>query len=291
MKIRFWGVRGSIPAPGADTAKYGGNTACAQLIMEEDKFIIFDCGSGIRALGKNILTHYPDKNIKSHILLSHTHWDHIQGFPFFGPAFIEGNQFIIYGPYDLNKKLEDTLAGQMEYRYFPVKLTDLKSRISIQELKGNEAVIDGVTVKAKYLNHTSPTLGFKIEHNGKALAYCTDNESYHIPSLDQKDYKSEFKKGDFEFVEFIKGVDLLIHDAQYTPEEHIQKAGWGHSNWKYAVQVAREAGVKKLVLFHHDPDHPDKFLDKMLSESQNYARSIDCDADIFLAEEEKVIEV
>lgn len=291
MKVRFWGVRGSIPTPGLDTSTYGGNTSCVQIILDTEKFIVLDCGSGIRMLGKHILANYPNKSVKSHILLSHTHWDHIQGFPFFAPAFTKNNEFTIYGPYALGKKLEDTLAGQMEHRYFPVKLSDLQSKISIQELKDAEIIIDGAKINTQYLNHTSPTLGFKIEYNGKTFIYCTDNEAHHISPLNQENYKADFKEGDWKFVDFIKGTDLLVHDAQYTPDEYIGKVGWGHSNWKYAVQLAKEADVKKLVLFHHDPEHTDKILEKILSAAQTYAQTIEYEGQIFLAQEGKIIEV
>lgn len=291
MKVRFWGVRGSIPSPGPDTVIYGGNTSCVQLIFNEDKFLIFDCGSGIRALGKNILTYSPEKKIKSNILLSHTHWDHIQGFPFFAPAFVPDNEFTIYGPPAINERLENVLAGQMEYRYFPVKLSDMSSNITIKELKDKETTIDGITVETMYMYHTSPTMGFKINHNGKTFLYCTDNEAHHITPLDQKDYKNDFKENDWKFVEFVKNANLLIIDAQYAPEEYLQKIGWGHSNWKYSVQVAKEADVKKLVLFHHDPEHNDKKLEKIYTDSLNYAEKINYEGQIFLAQEEKVVEV
>ncbi|MBI2252917.1 MAG: MBL fold metallo-hydrolase [Armatimonadetes bacterium] len=283
MKIKFWGVRGSIPTPGPQTVKYGGNTSCLEIITKQGLLII-DSGSGIRELGKNLL----EKNeaVKGNILLSHTHWDHIQGFPFFIPAFEKGNEFNIYGPYYVHKKLEDVLAGQMEYRYFPITLDKMHSRINFKDLKEETLEIDDCIITTKFLNHTSPTLGFKIKSDNKTLVYATDNEQCFVmppEMINQEELSPYFNEKDWELVEFIKGVDILIHDTQYTQEEYFKKAGWGHSSFIYTLNIAKAAGIKKLILFHHDPEHSDDFLETILLKSKKLAENFEMK--IFLAQE------
>jgi ribonuclease BN (tRNA processing enzyme) len=277
MKVRFWGTRGSIPTPGPTTLKYGGNTSCVEVRTDNGTLIIFDCGSGLRELGREMLAG-PERNgsIRGHILLSHTHWDHIQGFPFFMPAFMPGHKFDIYAAADIDKKLADVLAGQMEYEYFPVTLDRMESRIQFNELREGKFEIDDVRVKVQYLNHTSLCLGYRIEADGKVLCYCTDIEPNSRVLL-RSDYRNALDKiGDFEeacaaivhaedrrYAQFIHGADLLIHDAMYTEEEYPSKLGWGHSTDAFSTEISMLAEVKHLALYHHEPVHDDTKIDEM----------------------------
>ncbi len=245
MKVRFWGVRGSIATPEEDKLKVGGNTSCVEVAFG-DHSLIFDSGTGIRALGKRIAREIAKgKNREIIIVLSHTHWDHIQGLPLFAPFFIPGVKVKIFGPSKANRELKNLLAGQMEYDYWPVKLTQLPADIEFHDLgEGFHRLADGMEIYAKRHIHPGVAFGYRVEYEGKSVAYSTDTEHFQN-QLDQR------------VIEIAEGTDLLIHDAQYTDEEIANKLGWGHSTWKQAVQVASEAGVSKLALFHQDPERSD----------------------------------
>jgi phosphoribosyl 1,2-cyclic phosphodiesterase len=279
MKVRFWGTRGSIPTPGPDTLKFGGNTSCVEVRTSQGTLIVLDCGSGIRELGRSLLAggvNGTDK-IKGHILLSHTHWDHIQGFPFFMPAFLPGHKFEIYAARDIDKKLADVLAGQMEYEYFPVTLDRMESRIGFHELREGSFEIDDARVTVQYLNHTSLCLGYRIEADGCSLAYCTDIEpnSRVLVRSDQRDgifevldteeaIRAIVHEEDRRYANFMRGADLVIHDAMYTQEEYGTKLGWGHSSAEFATEISLLTGVQRLALFHHEPVHNDDKIQDMV---------------------------
>ncbi|MHB2015730.1 MAG: MBL fold metallo-hydrolase, partial [Candidatus Xenobia bacterium] len=276
MKLKFWGTRGSIPCPGPKTLKYGGNTSCAELSLEGGGLLIFDSGSGIRELGAALVRRSGPQ--QGHIFLSHTHWDHIQGFPFFTPAFIPGNHFTIYAAKDLDKKLEGVLAGQMEHEYFPVKLNMLQAAIQFQELReGSFELPEGARVTVQYINHTALTLGYRIEAEGRTFAYCTDIEpnSRVLLRTDKGDplarttdreerLRDIVHEEDRRYCRFVQDLDVLVQDAMYTQEEYEKKVGWGHSPCEYATDIAMLAGVKHLIIFHHDPYHSDAFIDSMV---------------------------
>ena len=274
MRVRFWGTRGSIAAPGRATVRYGGNTSCVELRTENDELLIFDSGTGIRELGRELTRR--DEPVRGHILLSHTHWDHIQGFPFFWPAFVEGNQFTIYAARDLDRDLEGVLAGQMSYTYFPVRLADMRAEVRFRNLDEEEVAVGDTAVRVQYLNHTSLTLGYRVRADGREVVYATDTEPHDrglrmFPRGNTTAPPWPIHAGDQRFVEFIRGADLLIHDAQYTDEEFPQKIGWGHSTVEHAVDFAIAGEVKRLVLYHHDPTRTDRGVDALLRRARRRA--------------------
>jgi len=273
MKLRFWGTRGSIPVPGPHTVRYGGNTSCVE-VSSGDVVIILDCGTGVRELGKELLrTHKPP--IAAHILLGHTHWDHIQGFPFFPPALAPGNRVTVYSARGYEKPLEAVLEGQMDYTYFPIKLAQMASDLEFREVDEETFDIGHVQVTTHFLNHTILTLGYRLFSGGKTVVYATDTEpfgTYHAGNgASNGSQASNFvHEGDVRFVSFVEGADVLIHDAQYTDAEYPSKVGWGHSTVEYAIEVALAGQVKHLVLFHHDPNRTDDQVAKL----EAYARNI-----------------
>ena len=263
MQLRFWGTRGSIATPGKGTIHFGGNTSCVEMTTNAGLRMIFDCGTGARLLGEHLMASAP-KPISAAIFLSHTHWDHIQGFPFFAPLFVPGNRFTIYAPEDCHRSLVDVLAGQMEYTYFPVELNQLGAEITYRDLMEGSYDIDGVRIHTQYMNHPAVAIGYRIEADGVSVLYLCDHEPYST-----KVWREQAEAGRVESISdindrrhasFMAGADVLIHDAQYTPEEYPAKKNWGHSPFDYVVQLAAAAGVDKLFLTHHDPSHDDQFL-------------------------------
>jgi diguanylate cyclase (GGDEF)-like protein len=285
MKIRFWGTRGSIAAPGPHTAKFGGNTSCVEVRSDDGTIIVLDCGTGARELGQHLVdtTSTP---IGVNLLIGHTHWDHIQGFPFFQPAFAAETELNIYAPRGFQHNLEDSLAGQMQYSYFPVRLRELRSRIHFTELEEGFFRVGDILVETQHLNHTAPTIAYRITCDGASMAYVTDHEPYWKPN------GREFRHpGDQRHVAFLKGVDFVIHDAQYTEAEYADKFGWGHSSIEYATDVAIAAGVQRLALFHHDPERPDGELERLENGAQQRAAAAGSRLDVFAAAEGMTIEV
>lgn len=282
MKVRFWGVRGSIPSPGQVTQKYGGNTACTEIrVGEEDRLVIVDAGSGIRNLGNYIMGYdLPKGPIKADIFLSHTHWDHIMGYPFFTPIYIPGSKLRVYGPVSFeDDPLEEVVGGQMKYRYFPVNLGELASDIEYIRLKEDPSIDlgGGLHLLTKLLNHPITALGYRFEYDQKVVCTCYDTEPFRnlfITDPDHPDYDEamafegeEVAKEQNQAIEdFFQGADLLIYDAQYTLKEYQNgRVNWGHTSMEYAVEAANRAGVKRLALFHHDPDRTDAELDEFSS--------------------------
>jgi phosphoribosyl 1,2-cyclic phosphodiesterase len=280
MKLKFWGVRGSIPCPGPNTVKYGGNTPCMELRLgeEERRLIILDAGSGIRELGNYIMAHdLPKGPLEIDIFLSHTHWDHIMGFPFFTPSYLPNTKLRIYGPVTFEgNNLDQVMGGQMIYEYFPVRRVELAAAIEYFELKeGRIDLGDGLTVTTKYLNHPLLCLGYRFEYQGKVLCTAFDTEPFRnlfLSDPEDSNYDEALaQEGQLvadeqnQAVEqFIAGADLLIQDAQYTRQEYEStKLGWGHTSYEYACEAASRAGVKVLVLFHHDPARTDAQLDEL----------------------------
>jgi phosphoribosyl 1,2-cyclic phosphodiesterase len=279
MKVRFWGVRGSIPSPGAITQKYGGNTACIEIrVGGRDRLIIVDAGSGIRSLGNSMMANdLPKGPLQADIFLSHTHWDHIMGFPFFTPIYIPGSKLKVHGPVSFEEDpLEEVVGGQMKYRYFPINLGELASDIEYIRLKEDPAIDlgDGLNLTTKLLNHPITALGYRFEFAGKSVCTCYDTEPFRnlfITDPDDPGYDEAMAVEGEEVAaeqnlaveQFFAGTDLLIYDAQYTKAEYTNRINWGHTTIEYAIAAAQRAGVKRLALFHHDPDRADARLDEL----------------------------
>jgi phosphoribosyl 1,2-cyclic phosphodiesterase len=252
MQITFWGVRGSIPTPGSSTIQIGGNTSCVE-VRAGKAILIFDGGTGLRLLGKKLLREMP---LDAHMFFSHVHWDHIQGFPFFEPAFVAGNVFHLYGGNNVSRTLEETLAGQMDHPNFPVHLSAMGARMTFRDLAEGEVVEidDGAGGRSLVTpargNHPQGVFAFRVAHDGKAIVYATDTEHYA-------------ERVDERLLKLADGADVLIYDSQYTPEEYEgtagggSKKGWGHSTFEEGAKLAKMAGARRLVLFHHDPTQSD----------------------------------
>lgn len=251
MKVRFWGVRGSIPVPGRETVRSGGNTSCVEVTSEDREVLILDAGTGIRLLGLDLDTR-PTERMVGVLLFSHTHWDHIQGLPFFSPARLQRNRLVIMGEHRVGRRLEQVLAGQMTDAYLPFSLSDLRADLLIKEVHDGEHIVVGNTMAVMpcRLPHPGGVFGYRIQCKGKVVVYATDVNHPH-------------GRLESRILTLARDADLLIHDAQFTPEEKAQRPDWGHSSWEEATKVAIEAGVKRLALFHHDPLHTDDQLDEI----------------------------
>jgi phosphoribosyl 1,2-cyclic phosphodiesterase/ActR/RegA family two-component response regulator len=266
LTVGFWGTRGSIATPGPATTLYGGNTACVELRSGQD-ILIFDAGTGIRELGRSLVEEFKGRALTLHLFISHTHWDHIQGFPFFMPVYTPSTTLHVYGSAGQGRSLEGVLSGQMQADYFPVALGDLVSSLHVHEFHGEPFRIGDVTVSGTYLNHPGMTLGYRIARAGKSIVYATDHEPYRstleVGSTQAEAGKQFGRKLDDAFVSFVQGADLYIGEAQYTDLEYPTKIGWGHSSLSATVEVALQGGVKTLALFHHDPMHSDEVVTGM----------------------------
>lgn len=263
MQITFWGVRGSIPTPGRGTVEIGGNTSCVE-VRAGKAVLVFDAGTGIRLLGKRLLHEMP---VTAHVFFSHVHWDHIQGFPFFTPAFVPGNTFHMYGGNNVSRTLEEALAGQMDHPSFPVHLRDMAAAMTFNDLREGAVIeIDAgggsvVRVSNARGNHPNGVWVYRVDFAGKSVVYATDTEHFSI--VDPK------------LAKLARNADVLIYDAMYLPEEYaggggIAKTGWGHSTYEDGVKLVQAAGVKQLVLFHHDPEQDDEAV----REKERRARSL-----------------
>lgn len=260
MHIRFWGTRGSLPRPGPDTLRFGGNTSCVEVNTDSGARVIIDCGSGLYDLGHALMAS-GQSLLKGHILISHTHWDHIQGIPFFAPFFKPGNEWDVYAPKGLGQSLQDTLAGQMQYAYFPLRLDQMGATIRYHELVEGELHINDARVRTQYLNHTALTLGYRLEVDGAALVYASDHEPF---SRQLASGQGDILGQDRKHREFLEGADLVIHDAQFTAHEYANKIGWGHSTVEYAVAMCRASRAARLALTHHDPLRTDSAIEEIV---------------------------
>ncbi len=268
--VRFWGVRGSIPTPGPRTRRYGGNTSCVE-VRVDDTLLIFDAGTGLRELGVQ-LQRGPPKPLTLHLFLSHPHWDHIQGFPFFGPAYAQGTTLYVYGPSDDDKNYQ-LLSGQMSNAYFPVRFSDLGANIVSRSFSGPRVKLDGVTVTAFGQRHPGGSVGFRVDHEGRSVVFATDSELDLLlldPRVVERD-KGALRRLPAELVTAVQGADLLIADAQYTDDEYVQRVGWGHPRATTAVDLAVQAGARRLALTHHDPMHGDRDVEQLVLECRERA--------------------
>jgi len=257
MRITFWGVRGSTPAPQPENMRYGGNTSCVEVRLGEAIYI-FDCGTGFRVLGQSLSREFKERPVSAHVFVSHFHWDHIQGLPFFRPLYDNpDSQFCFHGPSRVCS-LKSALEDQMNAPYFPVGLAEMQAQQHFCDLGEGCMQLDGATLKTLWLNHPEGCMGFRMETKEGVLVYATDNEPGH-PLFD----KNVRKLAD--------GADVLIYDAQYLPDEYeARRRGWGHSHWREAVNIVMESSAKELILFHHDPEHDDECIDKIVTEARNY---------------------
>jgi phosphoribosyl 1,2-cyclic phosphodiesterase len=287
MHVKFWGTRGSIAKPGPTTVRYGGNTSCVEVRSARGTLVIIDCGTGAHSLGQSLITGEV-KGLRGHILISHTHWDHIQGIPFIAPLFIAGTHWDIYGPRGLHHSLREALAGQMQYTYFPVTPDQFDGTIRYHDLVEGAFNIDDIKVSVHYLNHPALTLGYRLEADGATVVYSCDHEPH---SQWLASGHGEILGQDLGHVEFVKQADLLIHDAQYTAAEYPAKMGWGHSPVEYAVRLGEYAQVRKLALTHHDPLRDDDAVDRMLHEIRTGLRARSSTLDVFAAMEGEIVEV
>ncbi|MBS0238722.1 MAG: MBL fold metallo-hydrolase [Proteobacteria bacterium] len=286
MHVRFWGTRGSLPKPGPDTLRFGGNTSCVEVGTAAGTLIVIDGGTGLHALGQEIVKVGKPRN--GHLLISHTHWDHIQGIPFFAPFFMADSHWHIFAPKGFGSTIEETLAGQMQYAYFPVRLDQMRARITFTELVEGEFEIADVRIRTQYLNHTALTLGFRLEADGAALVYASDHEPYAAGLAGGNE---PLTGKDLAHAEFAKDADLLIHDGQFTADEYDCRIGWGHSPLPYAAAVARTAHVTRLALTHHDPLRTDAELVRLVGQQRLSEPQGSTVKDIFAAAEGEVIEL
>ncbi len=262
IKVTFWGTRGTVPTPYKDFLEYGGNTSCVSVEFSEGRLFIFDAGTGIIRLGDYLLGQ--KKRTKINLLVSHPHWDHIHGLPFFKPAFIQGNEIAIYGTAHGDLSMREVMSGQMESIYFPITIREYAARLYFKELWEGEYLIEGIRLQTILLNHPGNTLGYKLScANGKSVAYITDNEL--VPeNLGPRDPHFRGK-----LVQFLKDVDLLIHDSSYFDDEYESRIGWGHPPLSELLQLVKEANVKNLYMFHHDPGHNDE----KVAEKERFAKA------------------
>jgi len=259
--VRFWGTRGSIPTPGNKTRKYGGNTSCVELEIDDTLFIC-DGGTGLRELGLDLQKRRPTA-VEAHMLFSHMHWDHIQGFPFFVPAYVPSNKLFVYEVAPGDDRVHRLLHGQMRSEYFPVTFTDLGSKIVADHFEDGQKQVGDVTVRCMEQTHPGRSFAFSFEKDGKKVVYATDSELdlVIVNSNEVEGRPDELRRLPEELVRFMAGADLLIADGQYTDEEYASKRGWGHARAHTVVDLAIQAGVRQCAIFHHDPMQTDELVD------------------------------
>jgi phosphoribosyl 1,2-cyclic phosphodiesterase len=259
MSVRFWGVRGSLATPGSTTSRYGGNTSCVEVTVGREH-LIFDMGSGVRELGAT-LERKP--GVRATFFLSHYHWDHIQGLPFFGPAFNDSKAVLtVYGATRLGRTVREILAGQMIDPYFPIDIGTMKARLIFRDIEdGAEVRVGPAVVSAREMRHPGGSLAFRVESDAGVFVYATDLE--HGPHTTAP------------LMSFARDADILVYDATYTESEYRRHKGWGHSTWVEGTRIAKAAGVKRLVLFHHDPSHDDAQLDLIVKAARKHFPATD----------------
>lgn len=258
MRVKFWGVRGSTPTPQPENLRYGGNTSCVE-VRVGDRIYILDCGTGFRVLGHRLAHEFGNKPLLAHVFVSHFHWDHIQGMPFFSPLYESPESRFVFHSSARTRSLRQVMEEQMAAPYFPVNMREMKAKREFHDIEeGRVAFDDAITIQTMWLNHPQGCMGFRIECKNGILVYATDNEPGD-------------ERFDKNLRQLAEGADILIYDSQYLPEEYeARKRGWGHSHWREAVNVVMESGAKELVLFHHDPDHTDTCIDSVVKEARNY---------------------
>ncbi len=283
--VRFWGTRGSIPTPGQATKRFGGNTSCVELSVD-GVLMICDGGSGLRELGLS-LSEQRGAPVEAHMFFSHMHWDHIQGFPFFVPAYSEQTKLHVYEVNKGQTRIKKMLHGQMSSDYFPVRFSDLGAQILSSNLEGGGTSVDGVTIRSFEQHHPGRSYAYSFEKGGRKFVYATDNEvdltlKNRQESLEDNEIPREAPEG---FLDFIRDADLLVADGQYTDEEYPAKLGWGHARANTLVDAAIAAGVKQLAIYHHDPMHSDLKVDSIIQAAQTRAEARGAAVTVFGARE------
>jgi CheY-like chemotaxis protein/phosphoribosyl 1,2-cyclic phosphodiesterase len=288
VRVKFWGTRGSIAAPGPETVRYGGNTPCVEVSTDDGTTLVLDGGTGARKLGLNLAAGGP---MRVHILVGHTHSDHIQGLPFFIPAFAAGSHITIYGPTGIDQSFPRAIRSQMDYSFFPVPFDQLPADVDFKELNEEEFTVGSATIRTQYLNHTGPCVGYRIEAGGAVVVYATDHEP-NAEALWRADRghrafspDAMVHTSDAAHAEFLRDADLVIHDSQYLASEYPEKQGWGHSTIEYAVDVALAARARRLALFHHDPYRTDIAMDRALAAATERADSSGLSMEVLAAAE------
>lgn len=284
--VKFWGVRGSIPTPGLGTARYGGNTPCVEVRINGTRFVC-DGGTGIRSLGEQLLEEAGQDAISLHLLLSHAHWDHIQGFPFFAPVYRPNTRLTVYGAREGDTRMYRLLSGQMQSDYFPVQFNDLGASIVPGHLGAGSRTVEGVEVAAHPVNHPGGCMAFSFAHGGRKVVYATDHELDLVLENAEEAAADPraLRRPPAALVEFCRGADLLVCDGQYTDAEYPAHVGWGHSRATTATDLAVLAEVGRLALFHHDPMQTDEDVDNKVRACQRRAPWDDAPARIFAARE------
>jgi phosphoribosyl 1,2-cyclic phosphodiesterase len=256
MRIKFWGVRGSTPTPERRNSRYGGNTCCVEIRLANGTLIILDCGSGLRSLGKSLLREFGEHPIHGYVFMTHFHWDHIQGIPFYGPLYRKGNVFLFHSVLRKGLELRAAVEGQMVNPYFPVDMSAMGAIRHFFDLDERPIDLNGAIISSAPLNHPQECVGYRIDADGASFVFATDTEPgspFHDRSVR----------------DLAKGADVLVYDGQYTPEQLLgDKKGWGHSSWLEGTRIAKECGVKQLILFHHDPDNDDAFVDGLVEKAR-----------------------
>lgn len=293
MKVVFHGVRGSIPTPGPNTVRYGGNTPCIEVVVpESDQIFILDSGTGIRELGMKLVR---QKARAINIFVTHTHWDHIQGFPFFIPIFLPQYVVKVFGPSNdqVELSLHDVLTNQMHYSVFPVRYAELQADLSFTAMRQESKWFGDVEVVAHPLNHPVLTLGYRVNHNGKSVVYQSDHEPWVNLFSDNSDEMVNATVTEYNqmIVDFAQGADLLIADTMYTDEEYDAHRGWGHSAVGHVLERAKMAGVKRVAFFHHDPVHNDDMMDKIIAEAQARMKAEGSEIEVMAAMEGHEVEL
>jgi CheY-like chemotaxis protein len=262
MELTFWGVRGTLPVPGKQAIRYGGNTSCLSLEFPKGNLFIFDAGTGIKALASH-LTHAKRSEIEAKIFISHPHWDHINALPFFGPLYVQGNEFAVFGPSHGDITVRELIAGQMDGVYFPIQIKEFGATVTFHDLKEETFETEGVQVSTMLLNHPGHCLGYRITYNGRSLCYITDNELFPRTShLYNPSYVEKLQR-------FVHGAKALVIDTAYSDSEYPAKMCWGHAPVSEVVALADQAQVNCLYLFHHDPDQTDADIDAKLHSAQS----------------------
>lgn len=257
MQIKFWGVRGSTPTPQMENLRYGGNTSCVE-VRVNGHIYVFDCGTGFRNLGRQLVEEFDQKPIYAHIFLSHFHWDHIQGIPFFTPLYENPENYFFFHSSSRTRGLQRAIEEQMADPYFPVDMAEMAAHRTFYDIEEDRIAFDDCVIQSLWLNHPQGCLGFRIETKEGILVYATDNEPGH--ALFDKNVRK-----------LAEGADVLIYDSQYLPDEYeAKKRGWGHSHWREGINIIMESGAKELILYHHDPDHSDDLIDSTVKKARDH---------------------
>lgn len=270
MKVKFWGVRGSIASPGPNTVRYGGNTTCIEIRTDDNELFIIDAGTGIFPLSQTLLAEMP---LTANVLISHSHWDHIQGLPFFAPNFIPGNLLRLHGAFDpvSGKGVEQVMSVQLQYSYFPVREAEMKARIEYVTLAPEKSVrIGSATITPYLMNHPVINFGYRIEANGKSVFFTGDHEPpqniYEPGDEEYDEYQFVVDQKTEGILQAMRGVDVLIADCSYTEQEYPAKRGWGHGTFNSSINYAVKAGAKVLFCTHHEPTRTDNALDAVFQQ-------------------------